>query len=61
MEMSRFEWWRERLHTRLHRDVDECPRCRSIEYERWMQIGARALREKVQRGEFGREDKPSDG
>jgi hypothetical protein len=52
MDVGRFEWARERVHARLHGDLDDCPRCRSVEYERWMQRGARQLGERARRGEF---------
>jgi hypothetical protein len=46
-DVGRFEWARQRLHTRLHRDINDCPTCRSVTYEVWMQRGARRLRDRM--------------
>jgi hypothetical protein len=51
-DVGRFEWARMRLHTRIHRDLDDCPTCRSVEYERWMQKGGRLLRERLEKGDI---------
>jgi hypothetical protein len=51
-DIGRVEWAKERFHARFHRDVDDCPTCRSVEYERWMQRGGRLLRESADRGDL---------
>ena len=46
-DVGRFEWAWQRVHTWLHRDTDDCPTCRSVTYEVWIQRGARALRDRL--------------